>query len=169
MMVPNWVSFGYRLHPCRPAQVVKKYLHNAAERLKSMREGRRGTQYEIVWNERNIQVKWLTMENETGSISFLWDSVSAVDTFKRDLVYMDCICLAFQTDDGWIEVNEGMKGWGNKFLTAVESKLPGFPPQETWLDKVALPPFETNHSRLWNRKAAEQCAEAGRAKKGSPA
>jgi hypothetical protein len=147
---------------------MRKHLHNIVERYKSMREGRRGTQYEIVWNEREVAVKWLTMENETGSVSFLWDSVSAVDTFKRDQLTVDCICMAFQTDDGWIEVNEDMKDW-DSFLKAVELRFPGFPPQKAWWGEVILPPFETKHSRLWTRKTAEQGAEADRPKSGPPA
>jgi len=120
-----------------------------------MRQGRSETQYEIVWDDRDVQVQWLTMENETGSASFPWDSVSAVDTFKRDCFAVDCICLAFETPKGWIEVNEDMKGWGG-FLDALESSLPGFPPQKKWWRRVMLPAFETNHSRLWTRKQREQ-------------
>jgi hypothetical protein len=62
------------------------------------------------------------MENSTGSVSFAWDTVAAVDTFKRDLFSVDCICLAFETTEGWIEVNEDMQGWGD-FLAMVESSL----------------------------------------------
>lgn len=62
---------------------MKKFLHNVAARFKSMREGRTETQYEVVWNENNINVKWLTLENETGSLSFLWESVISVDTCQR--------------------------------------------------------------------------------------
>ena len=137
---------------------MKKFLHNIAEWYKSMRERRRGTQSEIVWNDREVTVKWLTMESETRAVSFLWESISAVDTFKRDQLTVDCICLAFQTDDGWIEVNEDMKGW-DCFLKEVELRLPGFPSREAWRGKVMLPPFKTNHANLWTRKTAEQAAE----------
>ncbi len=90
------------------------------------------------------------MENETGCIAFLWNSVLAVETFKRDQFTVDCICLAFETKDGWIEVNEDMKGWGD-FLSAVESHLAGFPPQANWFLNTMFPAFATNHARLWNK------------------
>lgn len=129
---------------------MKKFLHNVAERIKSRCEGRTNTQYEILWDHDSVQVKWLTMENDAGSVSFRWELVLAVDTFKRDYFAVDCICLAFQVPEGWIEVNEDMKGWPN-FLAAVESHLSGFPTQETWWRKVMTPAFETNHARLWTK------------------
>jgi len=129
---------------------MKRFLHNVAERLKSMRDGRHSTVYELSWDQSGVDVRWLTLENETGSVSFPWSDVSTVDTFKRDYFTVDCICLAFETPDGWIEVNEDMKGWG-AFLDAVEVRLPGFPPQEKWWRKVMLPAFETNQATLWTR------------------
>jgi hypothetical protein len=129
---------------------MKGFLHNVVERIKSRREGRTATEYRIIWNEENVRVEWLTLENDTGSLSFSWDSVLAVDTFKRDFFSVDCVCLAFETPDGWIEVNEEMQGWGD-FLTAVESHLAGFPPQKNWWHDVVLPPFATNHARLWTK------------------
>jgi hypothetical protein len=126
---------------------MKKFLHNVVERIKSRREGRTDTQYQIVWNAEGVHVDWLTVENTRGSVAFSWDSVRTVDTFKRDLFMVDCICLAFQTTDGWIEINEDMRGWRD-FLAAVESSLPGFPLLSDWYGKVMLPPFEANHATL---------------------
>ncbi len=130
---------------------MKKFLHNVAERIKSMRAGGRDTQYQIVCDGSGVCVSWLTMENTKGLVSFAWDTVNVVDTFKRDLFNVDCICLAFETAEGWIEANEDMQGWRD-FLAMVESSLPGFPPLASWYGKVMLPPFETNHARLWERK-----------------
>ena len=107
---------------------MKRFLHNVVERIKSLRDGRHDTVYELSWDDSAVGLHWRTMENETGSISFQWSSVSAVDTYKRDYFQVDCICLAFETPTGWIEVNEDMKGWG-EFLKAVESSLDGFPSQ----------------------------------------
>lgn len=133
-------------------------MHNVSERIKSMREGRHGTVYDLSWDQSCVEVRWLTMENETGSVAFAWESVSAVDTFKRDYFTVDCICLAFETPRGWIEVNEDMKGWG-AFLDAVESSLPGFPQQERWWNKVMIPAFQTNHSRLWTKSEQKNMLE----------
>jgi hypothetical protein len=110
---------------------MKKFLHNFVARFKSMREGRTETQYEVVWNENKVHVQWLTLENEIGSLSFSWDSVLSVDTFKRDHFSADSICLALQTADGWIEVNEDMKGWNN-FVEAVQTNLERFPSRDSW-------------------------------------
>jgi hypothetical protein len=128
-----------------------KFLHNAAERIRSRRQGRTGTGWQIVWNDAAVQVKWLTLENDAGSVSFSWDSVLAVDTFKRDLFAVDCFYLAFQLPGGWMEVNEEMKGWAD-FLTTVGSRLPGFPPLESWLWKVSDPAFKSNRTRLWTKE-----------------
>ncbi len=98
------------------------------------------------------------MENETGSVSFPWKSVLAVDAFKRDFLTIDCICLGFETPEGWIEVHEGTNGWV-EFLDAVESSLAGFPPREEWWPKVAFPPFETRHSRLWTKPEGSDSPE----------
>src|SRR5580658_3725667 len=100
---------------------MKKFLHNVAERIKRMRQGRTKTQYRVVWDQENVRVEWLTLENDSGSISFSWDKVLTVETFKRDLFSVDCICLAFETPNGWIEVNEDMKGWRD-FLSEVETR-----------------------------------------------
>ena len=129
---------------------MKRFLHNVAERIRSISEGRRDTIYQLAWDQSGATVSWLTMENETGELSFTWNSVSAVDTFKRDLFTIDCICLAFETPSGWIEANEDMKGWSD-FLAVVESSLPGFPDQQKWWNKVMIPAFQMNHARLWTK------------------
>ena len=125
----------------------------------------------IVCDGSEVCVSWLAMENTKGSVFFSWDTVGAVDTFgslsfpwdtvgaddtfKRDLFSGDCICLAFETAEGWIEVNEDMTGWRD-FLAMVEFSLPEFPALESWYGKVMLPPFETNHARLWERTPGAQ-------------
>lgn len=79
-----------------------------------------------------------------------WDTVLAVEVYKIDLVTTDCICLAYQTSDGWREINETSDDW-EESLDAFESNLPGFPLREKWLHKVTFPAFEPNHKRLWTR------------------
>ena len=128
---------------------MKRFLHNVAEFFKSLGNDVERP-YEIVWDQESVCVKWINGRNETGSVSFLWKDVSTADTFKRDYLTVDCICLAFETPNGWIEVNEDMKGWC-EFIDAAESKLQGFPPREKWWQKVMIPAFETNHATLWKR------------------
>jgi hypothetical protein len=131
---------------------MKNFLNIIMARFRRYRQG---PQYEVWWNEREVHVQWQNPENKSKLVSFQWDSVLAVETFKRDLLTVDCICLAFQTNQGWIEINEDMKGWEN-LLDAVKDKLPGFPSREKWWDKVMLPPFATNHLKLWNQRTAKQ-------------
>jgi hypothetical protein len=135
--------------------MMKRFLHNIHERIKSRRQGRTGTVYQVITDETGCQIKWLTMENETGEESFRWDAVTKVKTFKRDQYTVDCICLAFETPDGWFEVNEDMKPFG-PFLHAVERSLPGFPPQKDWWREVMLPAFATNERELWERNKTKQ-------------
>jgi hypothetical protein len=132
---------------------MNKFLHNVVEFFKGLRRPAERS-YEIVWDLESVDVSWTNSRHEAGSVSFSWSDVSAVNTYKWDLWGFDCICLAFETPDGCIEVGEDMKGW-DKFLDAVESALPGFPGQEKWWKKVAYPPFEENLARLWTRKCYE--------------
>ncbi|MBN2473827.1 MAG: hypothetical protein JXB62_04425 [Pirellulales bacterium] len=128
---------------------MKRFLHNVAEFFRSLGKDVEHP-HEIVLNQDSVCVKWINGRNETESASFQWRDVLMVDTFKRDYLTVDCICLAFETPDGWIEVNEDMKGWP-EFLQAVEPNLPGFPSQEKWWHEVMIPVFEINHSTLWKR------------------
>ena len=134
---------------------MKGFLHNLRERINNRLQGRTETEYKISADEIGVRVTWLTMENETGEGSFRWDEVTIVKTFKRDYFSVDCICLAFETSKGWFEVNEDMKSFG-AFLDAVESHLPGFPPQKDWWREVMLPAFATNEKELWKKKMEEQ-------------
>jgi len=129
---------------------MRQFLHNAVERLKSAREGRTGIRYDITTTADGVQLRWLTPENETGGLTFRWAAVSAVDTYKRDCLIVDCICVAVETPDGGVELNEDMNGW-EAFIDTVETHLPGFPARNQWWQKVAIPAFEANHRRLWRR------------------
>jgi len=64
--------------------MMKRFLHNVCERIKSRCAGRTGTVYEISTDVIGCRVTWLTMENETGKDSFRWSAVTTVKTFKRD-------------------------------------------------------------------------------------
>jgi len=120
------------------------------ERLKSTREGRTSIRYDIVCTVDGVQLHWLTPENETGSLAFAWDTVSAVDVYKRDCLIVDCVCLAFETPDGWYELNEDMTGW-DVLLDKLERQLREFPAPSEWWQKVVIPAFTASHLRLWTR------------------
>ncbi|MBA4388876.1 MAG: hypothetical protein C0404_12910 [Verrucomicrobia bacterium] len=132
---------------------MKRFLHDVRERVKSMMQGRHNTVYSLETDDIGVRIKSLTMENEAGEVTFRWDAVTAVKTYKLDLFSVDCICLAFETSDGWIEVNEDMKPFG-PFLEALERHLPGFPPQKDWWQQVMLPAFAPNERELWKKRFA---------------
>ena len=134
---------------------MKRFWNNVRERIKSRWQGRTGTVYQVATDETGCRVKWLTMENETGEDSFRWEVVISVKTFKRDQFNVDCICLAFETPEGWFEVNEDMKPFG-PFLEAVERHLPGFPPQKEWWMQVMKPAFAPNERELWKKDKTMQ-------------
>ena len=50
-----------------------------------MRQGRKNRVYEIACTPEGLALKWLTMENETGSQGFAWNAVSVITEVKRDL------------------------------------------------------------------------------------
>jgi hypothetical protein len=64
--------------------------------------------------------------------------VTKVTGFKRDLVTIDCICFALETQDGgYIEVNEDDPCWPQ--LVSELETWPGF--LQTWHAEVAHPPL----------------------------
>ena len=129
---------------------MKKLLHNIIERIKSRLDGRTETEYHIVADDKSVRLDWLTIENERGSLEFLWESVIKVVTFKLDLFCVDCICLAFETPEQCIELNELMHGW-DYFLSQLEPNLPGFPSQKGWWWEVMAPAFASNEKELWRK------------------
>jgi len=84
-------------------------------------------------------------------LSVAWASVIRVTAFKRDLLTVDCICLAITTEDGTTtEVNEEMMGW-EAFTEALPTYLPG---SRQWTDcfsQVAFPAFATNETEVFVR------------------
>ena len=69
----------------RWAYQMKRLLDNICERIKGMRQGRKNRVYEIACTPEGLALKWLTMENETGSQGFAWNAVSVITEVKRDL------------------------------------------------------------------------------------
>jgi hypothetical protein len=142
-LIRNWFN--------RMIIAVKKYLHNVAERNKSMREGRSGTEYEIICNDDQVRLNWLTLENKRGTDSFLWDSVLAINAYQEDLFAVDQICIELESKDHYFTLYENMKGW-KEFLRVVEAKFPGFPSQDDWITTNMKPAFARNFTRLWTKE-----------------
>jgi hypothetical protein len=82
-----------------------------------------------------------------------WDCVTGVFGYKRDCLTVDQMCLAIGSDaDQWIEVTEDDEGYEH-LIKQLPTHLAGFPTSEGWWQKVALPPFETQWTRLYRRKS----------------
>jgi hypothetical protein len=80
-----------------------------------------------------------------------WSSVNEVKAFKRDLLFVDLICLRFSMADGSsVELNEEMVGF-DSLVAAMPSQLSGCPTFEEWWHPVAVPAFSPNERVLYVR------------------
>lgn len=130
---------------------IGRYLNRVRQRFKSYLEGRRNTVYEISHDENQMNVSWLTMENEKDSSSLAWNKVVSVKAFKRDLFAVDQICLEFELKDGGaLEIHEGMQGW-QSLVSKLPDYLPGCKRLEEWFQEVAFPAFELNLTTIFER------------------
>ena len=136
---------------------LKRYLNRVYQRQKSYREGRRGTVYEIAHDGSRMRVMWLTMENERGERSVMWEQVLSITAYKRDLFVVDRICLVLElADGGGIEVDEEMKGW-DSLVQKLPEYLPGCKTLGEWFQTVAFPAFQLNETSIFEKAhAAEQ-------------
>jgi len=129
---------------------LRKLARNVAERHRSAAEGRTTTVYTISIDEPIITIDSTTVENQNDSRSFDINDVTVAVAFKRDLMFVDNVCLSFELPTGWVEVDEEMQGFGT-LLESLESLLPGFPPSVEWWHGVCIPAFKTNYTVLWTR------------------
>ena len=80
-----------------------------------------------------------------------WDEVLRVTAFKRDLLTVDCICMAIAAQDGTtVEVNEEMLGW-EALTAALASHLPGSIAWSECSSNVAFPAFVANETQVFVR------------------
>jgi hypothetical protein len=85
-----------------------------------------------------------------------WSQVERATAFKRDLMVVDCICLAlFLSDERVLELNEEMAGW-DIFVESLPSYLPGCMRFDDWFSRVAFPAFATNEMEIFSRHKNEQ-------------
>ena len=130
---------------------VKSYFYRVHQRYKSQREGRTRTIYTITHNEDAMTVSWLTIENETGQKILHWRDVVRVQAFKRDVMVVDMICLAFTgANDIDIEIYEEMSGF-DTLVQTLPTYLPGCQKFEEWFFTVAFPAFELNLTTIYER------------------
>jgi hypothetical protein len=103
---------------------------------------------EIRCNETGLVVS--TSRSKQPNVSLSWGEVDTILAYKRDLMYVDLICLAFGTSEGAIEVHEEMQGW-SQLVEQLPLRLAGMPPLSDWWERVAMPPFALSAATLYKR------------------
>ena len=90
-----------------------------------------------------------------------WSDIVRVVAFKRDLLTVDCICLAIATTDGTTtEVNEEMEGW-EAFTGGLPKHLPGSKDWTECFSEVAFPAFATNETVIFERNSSPEMSKSG--------
>jgi hypothetical protein len=83
-------------------------------------------------------------------------AVVAVDFYKRDMIGVDDICCQIQVDGGAVwRFDEEMPGWHD--AVAWLERLPRF--RRDWFKEVAFPAFETNLTRVYERRGEGALAD----------
>ena len=128
---------------------MSKGLSRSWERMKSVLRGRKGTDYQLLFTESGITLRWVTLENETGEIFLHWRQITTLTAYKRDLLTYDLICLLFTSESGpEFELNEEMPNW-QQLVDSLPNFLPGCPPFLDWWHPVAIPAFATNETVIY--------------------
>ncbi len=102
------------------------------------------------WRLRNVEIigcddDGLTHYFRKKVVRLRWDDIQKIHAFKRDLGTVDCICLAFITENGIIEISEDAREFSN-VLEKLENHL-GITPE--WMMTVMFPAFETNLTQIY--------------------
>lgn len=104
-------------------------------------------------SDNGIGYQWFTdhgKRRHEGSIQ--WDTIAAVDVFKRDMFTWDLICAQISgKEQEPIEFDEEDPHWGN-LVTALSSRLSGCETWAEWFSEVAFPAFEMKARRIFERK-----------------
>jgi hypothetical protein len=80
--------------------------------------------------------------------SILWPEVVRIYAFKRDLLTVDLVCLAFQrANASCFEIDENMEGY-EALLAQLPVVFKGF--DEDWWRKVVKPAFATKLTEVWS-------------------
>ena len=118
-----------------------------------MRESRRGKRLEIRCDDSGVTLLAVPANDEP-QLRLAWEQITSVYAYKRDGLAADQIRLVLG-DDGrqsWIEATEDDIGF-QVLIAELARRLPDFPGTDDWWDKLALPPFETNWTQLYGKRA----------------
>jgi hypothetical protein len=82
-------------------------------------------------------------------VSVIWEDISKITVYKRDLYTEDQICLEFELANGYIFIVSEDVEWWFQLIIHLEKEFP-----EVTLEsimKIAHPPFERNETVLFSR------------------
>jgi len=84
-----------------------------------------------------------------------WEQITDVFAFKRDCYTVDQIRIVVGNSDlkEWVEVTEDDEGYG-ALIVQLPLYLAGCPTPDSWFQRVALPPFETQWTHIFQKAAA---------------
>jgi hypothetical protein len=136
--------------------MLKRRARRHVERLRREEEAglppsSKDYHFAIEFDTKGLHVRDLRRHNRVVAEA-PWSSVRVAIAFKLDLFTVDCICIAFQLDEGTeLQINEEMAGW-NRLNDALPGLLPGSAPLVDWYVAVAFPAFEANLTRIYERE-----------------
>jgi hypothetical protein len=118
-----------------------------------------------VWNIRQKPAKYSVSCDETGltqtaqrgdsteTVHVAWDDVTNVFAYKRDCFAVDQICIVIGTanHNNRIEVREDDDGYKN-LIGQMPIRIQGCPAPDEWWERVALPPFEMQWTKIYTRE-----------------
>ena len=87
------------------------------------------------------------------TVRLIWGQVRNVFAYKRDCFAIDEIRLLIEgpEKEHWIEVTENDDGYEH-LLQQMPIRIPGFPGQGEWWQRVALPPSKTQWTQIYARE-----------------
>ena len=92
---------------------------------------------------------------QSHGVQLAWEQITDVFAFKRDCFTVDQISIVVGNSDlkEWVEVTEDDDGYGELILQ-LPLYLSGCPTLDSWFQRVALPPFETQWTHIYQKAAA---------------
>jgi hypothetical protein len=87
----------------------------------------------------------------------LWADVSRIQTYKVDLLTIDCICLLFEFRSGGppVQVSEEWAGFPDLFAPVSEA-FPSIP--QNWYAEIMTPAFEAKRTVLYEAHNVQSAA-----------
>lgn len=119
--------------------------------------------FEISFDETSITLKeklypifklWAFFQGKptTKIQKILWQDVTNVYVYKRDVFTHDLICLMFRTKGAQtMELNEQMEGWQD-IIVNLPNHLPDCKSFDEWFMEAAFPAFELNLIEIYQKE-----------------